>query len=137
VRIYLAGASKELALCEGFRDRLIAAGHEITLDWMANVRKHIITQGRADRDLTSNERRKYAEADLEGVRSAELFWMLAPREPSAGCWVELGYALRVQRWVLGQIIVSGDHQKSIFCELATYVWDSHEKAFQYVKGQGS
>ena len=48
----------------------------------------------SDSKLTSEERRKHASDDLEGVLSADVLWLLAPNtKQSCGAWVELGAAL--------------------------------------------
>lgn len=131
--IYLAGASKEFERCETFRDRLIAAGHHVTRNWMADVRANA---HRPDGDIGKAERAAYARADLEGVAACNVFWLVTPELPSLGAWVELGYALRRSDEAQFQpvIVVSGPW-RSIFGDLADYSFATHEEAFEFLCGE--
>ena len=135
-RIYLAGASKEIALCEGYRDRLKAAGHEITEDWMVAIRGAVA----ADSVLPKEERARCARMDLAGVSLADIFWLVVPEGTSLGVWVELGYALAFKKQYrysggLGVeeplVVVSGPW-RSIFQDLADRTFATHEEAFAFL-----
>jgi hypothetical protein len=132
IAIYLAGASKELDRCETLRDRLTAAGHRVTRNWMADVRANA---HRPDADIGKEERAAYARADLDGVAACGVFWLVTPELPSLGAWVELGYALRRadESPYLPLIIVSGPW-RSIFGDLADFTFSTHEEALAYLCG---
>jgi len=129
MKIYLAGASKEIDLCESFRDRLRAAGHVITYDWMRELRCCPV----ADHDLSHEARMQYALDDMRGVLSAHLVWLLVPENTSAGCWVELGIALG-----RGDLVaVSGSWSRCIFADLAAYRFSDHESALEWITTEAS
>jgi hypothetical protein len=85
--IYVAGASKEVRLVQGYIHKLKEAGWKITEDWTLSV---VENEGR---ELTEQERQHYAHADGFGVAEADWLWMLSPIALSVGCYVELGIAL--------------------------------------------
>jgi hypothetical protein len=89
MRVYIAGASAEIDRCEAFRDAVIAMGHEITFDWMAERR----SRPTPDRDLAPMDRVIIARKCLDGVHRSNAFVMLFPRAPTKGAWIEYGYAL--------------------------------------------
>jgi hypothetical protein len=96
----------------------------------------------SDSSLSDADRRKYAQADLDGVLSADVVWLLAANDKGAcGSWVELGAALaarelREQRVGVRtmRIVVSGHKNKrTIFTELADALFETDEEALQYVR----
>lgn len=89
MKIYIAGASSELARCERAVTLACALGHEITLDWTKDVRAATVL----DDALSPSRCAELAAADLRAVEQAETLVLLIPKTPSTGCWVELGYAL--------------------------------------------
>jgi hypothetical protein len=126
MRVYLAGASSEIDLCESFIRKLQTAGLEITFDWTAVIRA---TAGGANpRDATENERHAWTVQDISGVRRSHVFWLLVPEKHSIGCWAELGVAYEARR----RIVISGDWRKSIFTSLAYVALDTHDEAFEYL-----
>ncbi len=131
--LYLAGASKELPLCETLRDRLTAAGHTVTRNWMADVRAN---EHRPDSDISKAERAAFARADLEGVAACNVFWLVTPEGSSIGAWVELGYALRrAEESKFNPVIVVSGPWRSIFGDLADYAFATHEDAFTFLCGE--
>ena len=82
-----------------------------------------------DSQLTDTDRIKYAIADLEGVLTADIVWLLAANDKGAcGSWVELGAALALRQTRMlatdgtsgtPRIVVSGPKWKrTIFTQLA-------------------
>ncbi|HXB28094.1 MAG TPA: hypothetical protein VNV25_25415 [Gemmatimonadaceae bacterium] len=93
--------------------------------------------------LTDADRRKYAQADLDGVLAADIVWLLAANDRGAcGSWVELGAALVARQMRAGEdggpwplIVVSGPKCKwTIFTELADRLFETDEEALAYVVG---
>jgi hypothetical protein len=95
--------------------------------------------------LTPEQRRTYAQADLDGVLSADVVWLLAANDKGAcGSWVEIGAAIvardlaaRSGRFVAKScppmVIVSGaKNRRTIFTELADRLFDTDEHALQYI-----
>ncbi len=125
--IYVAGASSEWEMVQKYIKALRGAGLHITHDWTEQVAAARAAD-RSDRDYSKEERRAYAEDDVNGVLRARLFWVLAPEGASTGAWVELGLALHDGKIV----IVSGDAQKCIFADLADFSFKTHEEAFGFL-----
>lgn len=123
LRVYIAGASAEVELCERYRDRLHANGIDVH-DWMSRVRAN---PRRHDRAIPETERRRIAAQNANAVASADVFWLLIPETTTIGAWVELGIAFGSAR---PAIIVSGPW-RSIFADLADQ-FSSHEHAFDHV-----
>jgi len=90
VKLYIAGSSKELSRAERWIATCRAAGIEITEDWVASMRAAGPDHAADPEVLVSA-----AQRDLDGVRSADLVWVLIPPAVagSTGCWAELGAAL--------------------------------------------
>jgi hypothetical protein len=129
LNIYVAGAWIEQdTRVRPWITKLRAAGITITHDWTVAEARPGIT---SDAELSPEERRAFAVADYNGVRSADVVWLLAPNE-NGGCgsWVELGIALGSG---IGIVYVSGPRAKrSIFTELALGVFQTDEEAFKHI-----
>jgi hypothetical protein len=134
-RIYIAGASANIELHERFNREVIAAGWTITCDWCAAVR----AAGNVASPDDPAVRREAALADLEGVATADVFWLVQPNptSTSTGSWVEIGFALglrtKLERLGLPKIVVSGTSRKCIFADLADYRFQSHDDALEFIK----
>lgn len=129
-KIYVAGASAELAMIQGFMAKLRASDKfSVTYDWTVDVAKH----GSTGEGLTREERRGHAAKDIEGVREADLFWMLVPSGRGVGAWVELGAAIIRSHDcdVKPGIVVSGD-LSCIFTELADKRFATHDEALAWL-----
>lgn len=92
MKIYVAGASKELDRARRVMARLRESGHEITEDWTVPVAE------KGAMPATKDARMAAADADIAGVYLADLFILLhpAPGVSTTGAWFELGlwYGLR-------------------------------------------
>jgi hypothetical protein len=77
LRVYVAGASKDLERAERAMTWLREAGCEITTDWVAEMKAEPL----ADRELTLERQQRCATADLLGVIRADVVWFLVPSEP--------------------------------------------------------
>lgn len=124
LRLYVAGASAEIDAIEPRIARLRAAWAEITHDWVADVR----AAGTANVGLTTDQRKRYAQTDLNGILRAEVVWLLVPSTLSKGCWIELGIALGQYK----RIVVSDDDEMSIFTALASEAFATHDEAEAYL-----
>jgi hypothetical protein len=115
MKIYVAGASKDLARIDRIYKALREKGHTITCDWVSVVR----AAGSANEGETLSLRAA-AEEDLRGVDRAEVFFFAGPAVGSCGAWFEFGYAYR--SWIVlrdsrVRIILVGDCP-SVFAHLA-------------------
>jgi nucleoside 2-deoxyribosyltransferase len=114
VRVYVAGASRELDRVDAFIAAMLARGHELALDWREPIRERTAAGG-TDTDLADDAARVFAVEDLTAICGADLFILLAPAEGGSGCWVELGFA--ISRGI--PIVVSGPAaRRSVFTRLA-------------------
>jgi nucleoside 2-deoxyribosyltransferase len=123
MRVYVAGASKEPERVRRAMSAVLAAGCELALDWLAVIE----AVGLSNEGLTDAQRIAASGVDLDAVEDADLVWVLAPESQSAGCWVELGYALAGGKMV----IVSGPARtRCIFASLAVeFETDDHAIAY--------
>jgi hypothetical protein len=156
-RVYVAGSWVERhARAAPMVVRLCQAGLTITHDWAHEGDAEKIkcsdcdgtgfaSDGRAssclrcsgtkiatptDKDRSPEYRRKHAQAELSGVRDADVVWiMTANGDYSVGSWVELGAALAYHR----ELIVSGKNcNRTIFTELALKRFETDEEAFEWI-----
>lgn len=113
MKIYIAGSSKDIERCEGARDAALAAGIDITEDWMTTMRE-------SGPDSMADGARLIACAmdDLVGVAIADVMWLLTPPadKPSSGCWSELTWAMAHKVPVITSAPV-GPMQFNIFATL--------------------
>lgn len=99
--------------------------------------------------LSEEDRRKYAQADLDGVLSADIVWLLAASDRGAcGSWVELGAALAARTLRSGcgpgwpysgcgpgwpYIVVSGPkNRRTLFTEQADILMATDELALAHI-----
>ena len=125
MRIYVAGASVEVDRIEQYIAQIRAAGHEITFDWCAQLRR--------DPKPDAAERRRLALACQIGVRAADAVWFVgpAPTSRSTGSWVELGIALDG----CVPLIVSGAvGEDCIFVERCFWIYEHHDQALEFLCG---
>lgn len=146
-RIYIAGASANIELHEHLNSEVVVAGWEITCDWCAAVRA---AGGIASPD-DPLVRREAALADLEGVATADVFWLVQPdpTSTSTGSWVEIGAAITrrdllrefARKGLLNRsefpigptVVVSGASRKCIFADLCDYRFQEHDDALDFIK----
>jgi hypothetical protein len=128
MKIYLSGASKNIELCEQYRDQLLAAGHTLAHDWMKGIRDH---GGVSDADTDRYQQKKIAQIDLRAATECQIFWLLLPTVEihTIGAWVELGAALTSNTSPV--IIVSGPW-RSIFETLADHRFSDHRTAAAWI-----
>lgn len=106
LKVYVAGASDEVARAERAIARLRGLGVEITHDWTPDVRA-VAERAAGPLSLEDQERLERARVDVEAVRRADLVLFLAPDPPLAttGGGFEIGVA-----YILGKpVVVAGSH----------------------------
>jgi nucleoside 2-deoxyribosyltransferase len=92
VKVYIAASSREPERVRAAQRMLTELGIELTLDWLTSIEANLAL-GLRDSDLSIADQRQHANADLLAVEQADVLWLLAPKEPTKGAWIELGYAL--------------------------------------------
>jgi len=131
--IYIAGSSAEVERVRYWTSAAERAGWEITLDWL----RVMDTVAREDRLLADVDRQMHARDAWHAIHRADVYWLLAPEEPSIGAWTELGLAIAAGRV---EVIASGPaSRRSIFAALAEEFATDHS-AFEaictrYVRGE--
>lgn len=106
VKLYVSGASSELARVESAIGRIRAEGFEVTYDWTTDVEAALARETA----LTQREREDMVNAALAGIDAADIVLWLASDEPSWGAPFEIGYAAG-----RGKIVVAiGLRKRSLF-----------------------
>lgn len=114
-RVYLAGASRELPRVLRYVRLLEASGLVVlTYRWWDAVAAHGVDK---DSELTKEEARRHASADLRGVESADVLWCLWPEVFSVAAPLELGYALGRRT---ATVVSGAKSHECIFTALADY-----------------
>jgi hypothetical protein len=110
VRIYVAGPIADSLAVRRVQQAVLAAGHELTLDWSADV-----SDG-DDHDPRLDWSARTAREDLDAVLAAEAVLVVASEHDGRGVFVELGAALaQASRGELGHVVLIGDiHHESVF-----------------------
>ncbi len=118
MRVYVAGGSDErIEVARRAIDLLTARGFTVTHDWTR-------CEG-YDREHSEEERSAWARLDVEGVKSADVVWLMAPSVKSEGAATEIGIA--IGRGV--PFVISGPRARgNIFSMLATMIFDNHVEA---------
>lgn len=132
MKVYVAGASKEIARCKAAMAAVRELGHEVTYDWTADIE----AAAGPDETLDRAHLAQVAIEDLRGVKRARLFWLLLPEGDSTGAWTELGYALGLgvdYHADRPAIIVSGQRRRSCFWTLADHVFDTDGEAREWIR----
>lgn len=121
MKVYLAGATKQLGRIRLVASRLESMGFEITHKWWEGLEVE-------PHDASIEDKRKWAIEDLEGIRKAATTLVLWPEDQSgsAGLKIEMGYAMAVSP----RVVVAGPC-RSIFSAL-TYHLDTDEKALTFL-----
>jgi len=142
IKVYVAGSTRQRDRAREFFERVRAHGDMcIAYDWLVDVDASDAA-GVQDNELSDSDRAKFARADLDGVARADVLVVLAEATPTGrGMWVELGFALGLQRAGLRSpmIVVSGGDKRSIFSspnvvdyEVGFAVGEHDEEAFEIV-----
>jgi hypothetical protein len=133
--LYVAGPSSDAAMVARFAAGLDAFGWEICFPWWPDFVDGKILSGK-DRIRTKESRRADAVQCLAGVYRAQYLWLLVPgpESGSVGSWVELGAAFAHPD--KKHVIVSGDHLRTSFLEIADRHFDTHEEARRWLEVNG-
>lgn len=132
LRVYVAGSSQEIPRVQRATRRIVAAGHTLTTDWTTAILTRGLG-GDANRGVPPVVRARESRNCLDAIARADLVLLLAPEMRSAGCWVELGYALAEKRLRPDLLVMScGDVAQSIFCQL-THSFRDDEAALRWLE----
>jgi hypothetical protein len=142
MKIYVAGASREVHSIVSYMAELRRAGYEITHDWTRDVLEYQEARkaGLPASAITGQKRLECALLDAEGVLQCDVLWVVCPRSDShsVGCWTELGIAIgasgcgRTKRVVVSGDWARSEHTEFISTELADQRFETHERALGYL-----
>jgi len=110
VKIYVAGPLADVATVRSVQSTVVAAGHELTLDWTEEA--SLMEDYGSQLDVSG----KLAEEELNAVMVADAVLVVASEHDGRGMFVELGAALaRAQQGELAHVVIVGEiRQESVF-----------------------
>ena len=91
MRVYVTTSFVNVAEARHWLAQLRAIGITISHDWTEEG-KSIQPPPRSETELPLETQRALAMADIEGIRTADVFWLLSPATGGVGCWFESGAA---------------------------------------------
>lgn len=112
MKVYVAGPITDAAAVREVQQAVLAAGHELTLDWTRGADITSANDYASDLDLSS----EIASKDLDAVLTADAVLVVASEHDGRGMYVELGAALaRARQGDLAHVVVVGHvHHQSVF-----------------------
>lgn len=110
MQIYVSGPVSDTRTVRRVQDAVLAAGHELTLDWSADVS---FAEGYASQLERSA---RMAREELDAVLAADAVLVVASRHDGRGMFVELGAALaQASRGELDHVVLVGEiRHESVF-----------------------
>ena len=136
LRLYVAGASRDLGRTRAFVRQAIDAyaelGLEVVHDWTVEAERSF-QAGDCDATLGPVERHRRAKHCLDAVARADVFVVLLPDGESRGAWIELGAALMLARTRACRVVVSGDYRGTLFTELADAICEDDAEAMKWLE----
>src|SRR6476469_1762585 len=110
MKIYVSGPVSDTATVKRVQNAVVAAGHELTLDWSADVSFAEDYASQAARSA------QMAQEELAAVLAADAVLVVASKHDGRGMFVELGAALtRASRGELDHVVLLGEiHHESVF-----------------------
>lgn len=112
MKVYVAGPLTDTTAVRAVQQAVLAAGHQLSLDWTRGLDVSFAGDYAEDLVLSS----KIAADDLDGVLNADAVLVVASQHEGRGMFVELGAALtRATRGDLEHVVVVGHIQhESVF-----------------------
>lgn len=112
MKVYVAGALDDADRVRAVQAAVVAAGHQLSLDWTRESDVTLVNDYASDLDLSA----KIATDDLDAVLDADAVLVVASEHEGRGMFVELGAALsRASRGDLEHVVVVGPIQhESVF-----------------------
>lgn len=110
MKIYVSGPVSDIVTVQQVQDAVVAAGHELTLDWSADVSFAVGYASRVERSA------QMAQEELDAVIAADAVLVVASEHDGRGMFVELGAALtRASRGELDHVVLVGEiRHESVF-----------------------
>ena len=110
MKIYVSGPVSDTFTVQQVQNAVLAACHELTLDWSADVS---FAEGYASQTERSAQ---MAQEELDAVIAADAVLVVASQHDGRGMFVELGAALtRASHGELDHVVLIGEiHHESVF-----------------------
>lgn len=110
MKIYVAGPLADVATVRAVQSTVVAAGHELTLDWTEDASP--VGDYGSQLDVSG----KLAQAELNAVMAADAVLVIASEHDGRGMFVELGAALaRTKQGELAHVVIVGEiRHESVF-----------------------
>lgn len=107
MKVYVAGALNDADGVRAVQAAVVAAGHQLSLDWTPESDVTFVSNYASDLGLSA----KIAADDLDAVLDADAVLVVASEHEGRGMFVELGAALsRASRGDLEHVVVVGPIQ---------------------------
>jgi hypothetical protein len=112
MKVYVAGPLTDAARVRAVQEAVLAAGHELSLDWTRGSDITVSDDYASDLDLSA----RIAAGDLDAVLNSDAVLVVASEHQGRGMFVELGAALsRARRGDLQHVVVIGPiRHESVF-----------------------
>lgn len=123
MKIYVAGPIADTEHVQAVQSAVVAAGHELTLDWSRGPDDTFVDDFGSVPTASAN----LATEDLDAVLAADAVLVVASEQDGRGMFVELGAALaRAQRGDLEHIVVIGQirHESVFYYHPAVQRWST-------------
>ncbi|CAN5403644.1 hypothetical protein BH09ACT12_BH09ACT12_12310 [soil metagenome] len=105
MKIYVAGPLADIETVQLVQSAVVAAGHELALDWSRGQDATFVGDYASRPDVSA----RLAAADLDAVLAADAVLVVASEHDGRGMFVELGAALaRACRGDLEHVVVIGE-----------------------------
>ena len=127
-KVYLAGASAELARAREWASKLRDADIMVTSTWVEVIGR----VGAANpANATIEQLTKWVLRDLAEVSDSDVLWLLLPplSIQTVGAWIELGTAQNEKK----HIVMSGPHRPIFTPVLANAHFEADQAAFDYIQ----
>ncbi|AKU16431.1 hypothetical protein [Luteipulveratus mongoliensis] len=110
MKVYVAGPVADAATVRAVQSEVVAAGHELTLDWTSDLSFSESFASMPDRSA------QMAQDEISAVLKADAVLVIASQHDGRGMFVELGAALaRAEVGTLDHVVVVGPIQhESVF-----------------------
>lgn len=112
MKIYVAGPLADIETVQTVQSAVVAAGHELTLDWTQGPDVTLVMDYGSLPEISAN----LATSDLDAVLSADAVLVVMSEHDGRGMFVELGAALsRASRGDLDHVVIVGSiRHESVF-----------------------
>lgn len=104
MKVYVAGPLADAAAVRAVQDAVVAAGHQLSLDWTRGPDVAFADSYESDLAMSAD----IATTDLDGVMDADAVLVVASEHEGRGMFVELGAALaRAREGDLAHVVIVG------------------------------